>query len=128
MQYCLLYHKSDPFYCATDIIFTMQDVANAVALLQKYVSWQDCLHSAKSTLFLWENGSHLSRSWFDLKFFAILDCCCGHSPQTGYVTFLVSLGVSESIIQAVGHWSSEAWKIYIHENLAVRVKQQLATI
>ena len=87
----------------------MQDIADAVALLQKYVSWQDRLHGTKSILFLWENGSHPSRPWFDLKFFAILDCrYSGHSPQTGYVTFLVSLGVSEFIIQAVRHWSSEA--------------------
>jgi hypothetical protein len=52
----------------------------------------------------------------------------GHSPRTGYTTFLASLGVSESIIQVVSHWSSEAWKIYIRENPAIRVEQQLAAI
>ena len=128
-QYRLPYHKSDPFYWGTNIIFTSQDVANPVTLLRKYVSWRDHLHGTKSALFLQENGSHPSRSWFDLKFFMILDRCYGsHSPQTGYATFLASLGVSESIIQAVGRWSSEAWKIYIRENPAIRVEQQLAII
>jgi hypothetical protein len=46
----------------------------------------------------------------------------------GYATFLASLGISEMIIQAVGHWSSEAWKIYIWENPAIRFKLQLASI
>jgi hypothetical protein len=32
------------------------------------------------------------------------------------------------VIQAVGRWSSEAWKIYIRENPAIRVEQQLAAI
>jgi hypothetical protein len=129
IQYRLPYHKSDPFYRGTDVIFTMQDVANPVALLRKYVSWRDRLHGAKSALFLREDGSNPSRSWFDLKFFAILDRRYGgHSPRTGYATFLASLGVSESIIQAVGRWSSDAWKIYIRENPAIRVEQQLAAI
>ncbi|KAF8221871.1 hypothetical protein L208DRAFT_1527662, partial [Tricholoma matsutake] len=113
-QYHLPYHKSDPFYCGTDVILTKQDVANPVALLWEYVSWRDRLHGARSALFLWENGLHPSRSWFDLKFFTILDCRYGgHSPRTGYTTLLASLGLSESIMQAVGRWSSDAWKIYI---------------
>ena len=29
-QYHLLYHKSDPFYRGTDVIFTVQDIANPV--------------------------------------------------------------------------------------------------
>jgi hypothetical protein len=41
---------------------------------------------------------------------------------------LAFLGVSESIIQAVGQWSLEAWKIYIWENLAIRIEQQLAAV
>ena len=73
-QYCLPYYKSNPFYCGTDVIFTTQNIANPVVLLRKYVSWHDHLHGAKMALFLWESGSHPSRSWFDLKPFAILDC------------------------------------------------------
>lgn len=98
-------------------------------MLWDYTRLRDRLHGAKMALFLRENGSHPSRSWFEIKFFAVLDRRFGgHSPRTGYATFLASLGVSESIIQAVGRWSSEAWKIYIRENPAIRVEQQLAAL
>jgi hypothetical protein len=126
-QYHLPYHKSDPFYHGTDVIFMHQDIADPVLLLKDYVALHDRIHGAKAALFLCEDGSHPSRSWFELKFFAVLDRRFGgHSPCTGYVTFLASLGMPESIIQAVSHWSSDAWKIYIRENPAIRVKQQLA--
>ena len=90
---------------------------------------RDHLHGAKAALFLHENGSHPAHSQFELKFFAVLgQRFGGHSPRTGYATFLASLGILESIIQAVGRWSSEAWKIYIQENPTVRVEQQLAAL
>jgi hypothetical protein len=128
-QYRLPYHKGDPFYRGSDIILTTQEVADPVLLLREYLRLRDRLHGAKAAVFLRENGSHPTRSWFELKFFAVLDRRFGgHSPRTGYATFLASLGISESIIQAVGRWSSEAWKIYIRENPAVRVEQQLAAL
>jgi hypothetical protein len=46
-------------------------------LCYRNVSWRNRLHSAKSALFLRENGSHPCRSWFDLQFVVILDCRCG---------------------------------------------------
>ena len=128
-QYHLPYHKRDPFHQGSDVTVTTQDVADPVSLLWTYVQLQDCLHGAKAALFLHKNGSHLTRSWFELKFFAVLDRQFGgHSPRTGYATFLVSLGIPESIIQAVGQWSSEAWKIHIWENPIVRVKQPLVAL
>ena len=128
-QYRLPYHKGDPFYRGTDVIFMAQDVADPVSLLKEYLILHDHIHGAKMALFLWENGIHPSHSWFELKFFAILDRRYGgHSPRTGYAMFLASLGVSETVIQAVGCWSSEAWKIYICENPSIRVEQQLASL
>ena len=129
VQYHLPYHKGDPFYRGTDVLFMSQEVANPIFLLQQFVSLRDSHHGAKAALFLRENGAHPTRSWFDVKFFAILDRRFGgHSPRAGYATFLASLGVSETIIQAIGRWSSEAWKIYIRENPSVRAAQQLASI
>ncbi|KAF8218767.1 hypothetical protein L208DRAFT_1469637 [Tricholoma matsutake] len=99
VQYCLPYHKGDPFFHGMDVLFTAQDVADPVFLLQEYLCWRDRVHGAKASLFLRENGSHPSRSWFNSKFFKILDCHFGrHSARTGCATFLSSLGVSESII------------------------------
>jgi hypothetical protein len=73
VQYRLPYHKGDPFFHGTEVLVTAQDVANPVSLLQEYLCLQDCLHGAKASLFLRENGSHPSHSWFNTKFFSILD-------------------------------------------------------
>ena len=128
-QYRLPYHKSDPFYRGTDVLFTPQDVADPVALLATYVSRRDKLHGATASLFLREDGSHPSRSWFESKFFSVLDRSFGgHLARAGGATYYASLGLSEDVIQALGRWSSLAWKIYIRENPIIRAELQLAAI
>jgi hypothetical protein len=128
-QYHLPYHKGDPFYHGTDILFTPQQIVDPVSLLQQYSHLRDHLHGARAALFLRENGSHPTRSWFDSKFFALLDRQYGgHSPRAGGATFFAALGVPESVIQAIGRWSSTAWKLYIRDHPLIRVEQQLAII
>ena len=128
-QYHLPYHKADPFYHGTDILFTTQDVADPVELLQEYAHQRDKRHGARTALFLQEDGRHPSRTWFDTKFFSLLGHDYGgHSPRAGGATYLASLGLSEDVIQAIGRWSSKAWKIYIRDNPTVRAEQQLAAL
>ncbi|KAJ7888224.1 hypothetical protein B0H13DRAFT_1577079, partial [Mycena leptocephala] len=99
-QYRLPYHKGDPFYRGTDILFTEQEIADPVSLLFEYVRRRDALHGARATLFLREDGTIPTRSWFDRKFFALLSReYGGHSPRAGAATFYASLGLSESVIQ-----------------------------
>ena len=50
----------------------------------------------------------------------------GHSARAGGATYYAGLGLSSEIIQALGRWSSEAFKIYIRDNPTVRAAQQLA--
>ncbi|KAF9535316.1 hypothetical protein CPB83DRAFT_753873, partial [Crepidotus variabilis] len=86
-QYHLPYHKADPFYRGTDILHTTQLIADPVTLLQKYTALRDSHHGARSALFLCEDGSHPTRSWFDGKFFALLDRSFGgHSLRAGGAT------------------------------------------
>jgi hypothetical protein len=128
-QYHLPYHKGDVFYRGTDILFTKQEVADPVFLLRKYVDLRDKHLGVRAALFLREDGSHPTRSWFDAKFFTLLGHDYGgHSPRAGGATFFASLGLSEDVIQAIGRWSSKAWKIYIRDNPTVRAEQQLATL
>ena len=125
--YRLPYHKTDPFFRGTDILFSSQDVADPVALLQEYVRARDSIHGARRALFLREDGSHPTRAWFDSKLFSFVDRSFGgHSPRAGGATFYAALGLSESIIMALGRWSSVAWKIYIRDNPCVRAALQLA--
>jgi hypothetical protein len=71
--YRLPYHKADRFYRGTDVLFIHQDVADPVTLLQEYATLRDARHGGKTALFLRENGTIPTRSWFDSKFFALLD-------------------------------------------------------
>ena len=127
--YRLPYHKSDPFYKGTDILFSPQEVADPVALLQEFVQARDAIHGARRALFLREDGSHPTRTWFDSKFFSLVDRSFGgHSLRAGGATFYAALGLLESIIMALGRWSSVAWKIYIRDNPCVRAALQLAAL
>jgi hypothetical protein len=84
----------------------VQNVADPVVLLRSYTHLRDLRHHARSPLFLRENGTHPSRSWFHRKFFAILDRSFGgQSARAGGATFYASLGISEDILQALvgGH-------------------------
>ena len=124
--YRLQYHKTDPFYSGTDILFSTQEVADPVTLLHHFIRLLDKLHGARRALFLCEDGSHPTRAWFDSKLFSFVDRSFGgHSPRAGGATFYAALGLSESVIMALGRWSSEAWKIYIHDNPCVHAALQL---
>ena len=128
-QYCLPYHKSDLFYHGTDILFTSQDIVDPVTLLADYVAHHNKLHGATASLFLCEDGSQPTCSWFDAKFFSLLDHSFrGHSARAGGATFYACLGLSEDVIQALSHWSSSAWKTYIRENPIICAELQLAAI
>ena len=98
-QYRLPYHKGDPFFRGTDVIFTYQEIADPVVMLRDYMRLRDHLHGAKTALFLRENGSHPSRSWFEMKFFAVLDRGFG-GLSTNWVRhfscFLRGFGVNHS--------------------------------
>jgi hypothetical protein len=127
--YRLPYHKTDPFYRGTDILFSAQEFADPITLLQSYVHKRDKLHGARRPLFLREDGSHPTRAWFDSKLFSFVDRSFGgHSPRAGGATFYASLGLSETIIMALGRWSSEAWKIYVRDNPCIRAALQLAAL
>lgn len=127
--YHLPYHKADQFYRGTDILVGRHDIADPVALLREYVMRRDHIHKSRAALFLLEDGSHPTRAWFDSKFFALLGReFGGHSIRAGGATLYASLGLSEDVIQAIGRWSSSAWKIYIRDNPLVRAELQLASL
>ena len=56
--YRLPYHKTDPFFHGTDILFSAQQHADPVTLLKNFVHRRDKLHGARRALFLREDGSH----------------------------------------------------------------------
>ena len=129
VQYRLPFHKGDPFFRGSDILLTPQSIANPVLMLQLYTQLRDQKHGARSPLFLRENGSHPSQSWFEKKLFKLVNRSYGgQSARAGGVTFYTNLGISEDVLQAIGRWSSSAWKIYIRDHPAIRIELELATL
>jgi len=127
VQYHLPYHKSDPFYHGTDVRFVPQAIADPISLLRQYCHQRDAHHGLRAPLFLRENGSHPTRSWFEHRLHSHLPRSYGaHSMRAGGATFYASLGLNESIIQSLGRWSSSAWKIYLRDHPAVQAAQQLS--
>ena len=127
--YRLPYHKADRFYRGTDVLFCDQSVANPVTLLQEYTSARDSLHGARPALFICSNGSVPNRSWFESRLHAMFGKEFGCvSCRAGGATYYASLGLQESILMALGRWSSSAWKIYIRDNPAICAEMQLAAI
>jgi len=106
-QYHLPYHKADPFYRGSDVVFSQHAVADPVNLLKTYTSLRDACHGAHMPLFLCEDGSIPNRAWFDIKIFTFLSHDFGgHSACAGGATYFASLGLSDSIIQALSCWTS----------------------
>jgi hypothetical protein len=111
--YHLPYHKADHFYHRTEVLFTHWILwlffrSTLHAMMQFTV--EKLLCSFTRTVL-----SNSGLGWQQI--FALLDHQFGgHSARAGGTTFYTSLGVTEDIIQALGHWSSRAWKDYIHDN------------
>ncbi|KAF5366749.1 hypothetical protein D9758_006543 [Tetrapyrgos nigripes] len=129
VSYKLPYHKGDWFYHGSEILLGKHVSANPVFLLRTYSKLRDSLHKHKFPLFLKEDGSLPTRSWFEGIFFKLVNReYGGHSVRAGGATYYASLGLSESIIQALGRWSSDAWHIYIRDHATVQAEIQLSTL
>lgn len=128
-RYTLPYHKADRLFRGSSILFIKQDVADPSTLLREYIQRCDTVHRSRPALFIREDGSHPTRSWFESKLFTLVDRSFGgQSARAGGATFYASLGLSEDVIQALGRWSSKAWKDYVRDNPSVRAELQLAGI
>lgn len=129
VEYFLPYHKGDPFYHGTSILIAQQRIADPHELMHGYISRRDRLHGAVSALFVREDGSLPTRSWFESKLFKVVSRDYGgHSARAGGCTYFASLGVPAPILQAMGRWSSKTFEIYIRDNPTVRLEQELVFI
>jgi hypothetical protein len=127
VSYHLPYHKADRFFRGTTVLFSEQTVVSPTSILPRYTSARDARFGASPALFMREDGSVPTRGWFDRMLHRFVDHTFGgQSCRAGGATFYASLGLPEDIIQALGRWSSQTWKIYIRDNPTVRAEQQLA--
>ena len=113
-SYHLPYHKGDWFFQGNIIMICLIPVSPQcpVACMTWYVKLRD----ARFLLELWlaSSGDHLLYSWVVSCLHSTLyEEVGGHSLHSGGMTSLTLAGVSDNMIQSMGHWASDMFQIYI---------------
>jgi len=120
-EFILPAHKADRLFDSSKVLVCGDKFSFPTLLhFHRYLSSRgsrDTLFPLASPLWLTSSGSVPTRAFFirRLKQFFPSDIA-GQSLRAGGATMLADLGVSPHIIQAAGHWSSEAFRIYIRKN------------
>lgn len=85
-----------------------------------YLAARDKLFPFHNFLWLRADGSIPTWAWFSARLWALYpDSISGHSLRVGGATSLAASGVLGDQIQAMGHWSSDFFRIYICKNPAL---------
>ncbi|KAL4252527.1 hypothetical protein AB1N83_014297 [Pleurotus pulmonarius] len=120
-SYFLPGHKGDRLFEGnTIVIAAREDEMDPAEPFKLYLRSRDSLFPLEPALWLRRDGSIPTRSWFLTHLRTHLPSTfAGQSMRSGGATFLAASGVPDDRIQAVGRWTSEAYKIYIRKNPVV---------
>lgn len=127
-KYVLPYHKGNPDFlrspCA--IQFFKKSSACPIHRLKTYLRLRDRLHFSESALFIRENGTLPSGSWFLRTFHRLFPRdFSGHSLRLGGATALAQNGASMDFIQSAGRWSSDAFCSYVRGHVVLSLPERL---
>ncbi|THH16009.1 hypothetical protein EUX98_g9370 [Antrodiella citrinella] len=122
--YVLPTNKSDPVYASATIIIEQlpQLSVNPLPCFQQYLSSRDKRFRFHPALWVTSQGTIPTRAWFLSrlrKIFPPSSNIGGHSLRSGGATHFAIIGWPDDRIQALGRWSSDAFKIYIRKNPVV---------
>ncbi|KAJ2971042.1 hypothetical protein NUW54_g12595 [Trametes sanguinea] len=120
-SYVLPTHKAQPYFQGHHVLISADhpDV-NPVIIFKEYLDRRDARFRFHSALWITTDGKHPSRAWFLARLRHVLPpTYAGHSLRAGGATYFAARGWSDDRIQALGRWSSEAYRIYIRENPVV---------
>ena len=111
-------HKGDRFFEGNTILVqklnTPTDPYNPFIA---YLRSRDKLFPIHPELWLTSSGRVPTRHWFISRLRAFFpNEIAGQSMRSGGATSLAEAGADLATIQAVGRWSSEAFRIYIRKN------------
>lgn len=119
LRYVLPSHKADRFFEGSTIVLARRadDVVDAFAAMVAYTCSRDNLFPMRSELFLTAAGVPPTKTWYLSKLRTVCDDnVAGHSLRAGGATFFAANGWPDDRIQALGRWSSDAFKVYIRKN------------
>jgi hypothetical protein len=117
-QFFLPGHKADRFFEGNTIIVRKNGrIFDPHKHFLTYIEARDNKFPFSSPLWLTSSGAVPTRSFFikRLRRFFSSDTA-GQSLRAGGATSLAENGVPPSIIQAIGRWASDTFKIYIRKN------------
>lgn len=115
LQFQLPYHKADKFFEGnTVLVKSNTSMSDPIHFMARYIISHDHRFPTHPSLWIRETGECPRRRWFlqRLRLFCPPQIA-GHSLRSGGATMLAENGVSLDIIQALGHWSSDAFRTYI---------------
>lgn len=119
-SFVLRRHKADTNFEGSTIVIQRADYADPHHAFVTYLASRDKLFPFNSFLWLRGDGSIPTRSWFIARLRAFFpSSISGHSLRAGGATSLAISGVPLDRIQALGHWSSDAFRVYIRKNPAL---------
>ena len=115
ISFFLPFHKADRLFEGSKIIVPARsDPLDPLPIFQRYLLLRDTLHRLHPMLWLREDGSSPTRSWFISRLRQHFPSdVAGHSLRSGGATAYALAGMSDDRIQALGRWSSDAFKAYI---------------
>ena len=110
-------HKGDRFFEGNRVILQATNTPDdPLHPFCAYLAARDRAHPWRPELWLRSNGSIPTRSWFMRRLHTHFSDVGGHSMRAGGATALAEAGIPPDLIQAIGRWSSEAFKIYIRHH------------
>jgi hypothetical protein len=111
-------HKADRFFDGNLVIIqSTRTPDDPFSRFTSYITIRDEHFPFRSELWLKEDGSIPTRSWFMHHLHRHFPADIGgHSMQAGGATAFAEAGIAPSMIQAIGRWSSEAFQIYIRQH------------
>ena len=115
-------HKGDrTFEGNTIVVQRVNRPTDPFSRFLSYLTSRDSLFPLHPELWLTSRGSVPTRHWFISRLRVIFPSkdYAGHSLRSGGATSLAEAGVDLALIQAIGRWSSSAFKIYIRKNPVV---------
>ena len=115
----LPFHKADCFYQGNKIVVLAKPgmPLDPLLFMHRYISSRDSLFPFHPELWLTSIGVVPTAAWFTSRLTSILGPDVGgHSIRSGAATSLALAGVPDNVIQGLGRWSSQAFKLYIRKH------------
>jgi integrase len=118
ISFFLPMHKADRLFEGSHVVLEERTSRlDPVRIFLQYIGRRDQRFPLYPQLWLRENGSIPSRSWFMHRIRSHFPPeYAGHSLRSGGATALAIAGIPADRIQAIGRWSSSTFQIYIRKN------------